>query len=60
MKEFYVDFAGYCKVKAENEAEAEEKFWKWYNQIQDCADTYDDVIDIEGIETAFDPLAAEG
>ena len=60
MKEFWVNFSGYCKVKAENESEAEVKFWEWYNQIQDCADTSDDVVDIDGIEEAFDWSGAEG
>lgn len=27
MKEYWVDFSGYLRVKADNEGDAEEKFW---------------------------------
>lgn len=29
MKEFYVDFLATVIIKAENEGEADRKFWKW-------------------------------
>lgn len=48
MKTYYIDFEGYCKIKARSEDEAEEKFWK--NLQRPCAACYDDVYDIIGIE----------
>lgn len=52
MKEFWVDFSGYMKVKAETPEEAERKFWKFINEGIDLShgDLSDDVWDVEGIE----------
>ena len=47
-KTFYIDFSGYCRIKAETKEEAEQKFWQGL-QVP-SKDTYDDVYDIEGIE----------
>ena len=47
-KEFYIDFSGYCTIKAKNKEEAENKFWRGLQKpSKEC---YDDVYDIEGIE----------
>ena len=51
MKEFYIDFTGYCCIRAENEEEAEEKFWKGLQPPSE--DTFDDVYDIEGISERY-------
>lgn len=51
MKEFYIDFKGYCCIEAENEEEAEEKFWKGLQPPS--KDTWDDVYDIEGISERY-------
>ena len=51
MKEFYIDFSGYCKVKAQTMAEAEEIFWKAINGLDAFQhNPYDDVWEIEDIE----------
>lgn len=52
MKEFWVDFSGYLKIKAETQEEAEKKFWHFINDSIDFSncDLSDDVWDIEGIE----------
>lgn len=47
-KEFYIDFSGYCLIKAKSAKEAEEKFWKGL-QVP-SKETYDDVYDIDSIE----------
>lgn len=57
MKEFWIDFSGYLKVKAENEEEAERKFWDAVNN--NCPfSTYqgfnDDVWDLDTIEPVVD------
>lgn len=51
-KQFWVDFSGYVKIKAENEKEAEKKFWDFINANCDTSytDLSDDVWDVEGIE----------
>lgn len=49
MKEFYIDFSGYVKVRAENDGDAERKFWR--NFVNNCSEPFsDDVWDIDGIE----------
>lgn len=48
--EFWVDFNGYLKIKAENQQEAENKFWSWVNSITAIGDCSDDVWDVENIE----------
>ena len=52
MKEFWVDFSGYFKIKAENEIEAEKRFWDFVNANCDISytDFSDDFWKIEGIE----------
>ena len=51
MKEFYIDFTGYCCIRAENEEEAEAKFWEGLQPPS--KDTFDDVYDIEGISERY-------
>lgn len=47
-KEFYIDFSGYCTIKAKNKEEAESKFWSGLRTpSKEC---YDDIYDIENIE----------
>ena len=48
MKEFYIDFEGYCTIEAESIEEAEAKFWN--GLVAPSKDTYDDVYDIVRIE----------
>ena len=48
MKEYYIDFSGYCKIKANSKEEAEKIFWD--NLQVPSKETYDDVYDIECIE----------
>ena len=52
MKEFWwINFSGYCKVKAQTMAEAEEIFWKAVNGLDAFQhNPYDDVWDIDSIE----------
>lgn len=52
MKEFWVDFSGYLKVKADSPEEAERKFWRFINKGKDLfsGDLSDDVWNIEDIE----------
>lgn len=54
-KEFWVDFSGYVKIKAENEIEAEKKFWDFVNANCDTSfsDLSDDVWDIDAIEEVY-------
>ena len=47
-KEFYIDFSGYCTIKAKNKEEAESKFWKKKKKPSKVC--YDDIYDIESIE----------
>lgn len=35
MKEFYIDFASYTSIKAENREQAIAKFWEWIGELQD-------------------------
>ena len=48
MKEFYIDFEGYCLIEAKSIEEAEEKFWK--GLVAPSKEAYDDVYDIVRIE----------
>lgn len=49
MKEYYIDFSGYVKVKAESEEDATEKFWALF--VSNCVKPFsDDVWDIDGVE----------
>lgn len=48
--DFWVDFSGYLKIKAENQQEAEDKFWDWVNSISASGDFSADVWDIDVIE----------
>ena len=52
MKEFWVDFSGYLKIKADSPAEAERKFWRFIDEGIDLSsgDLSDDVWDLETIE----------
>lgn len=50
MKDFWVDFSGYLKIKAEDEHDAEGKFWDWVNSISANGDFSDDVWDVNVIE----------
>lgn len=52
MKEYWIDFSGYMKIKAENENEVQKKFWDFVNVNCDLSytDCSDDVWDIDGIE----------
>lgn len=57
MKEFWIDFSGYLKVKAENADEAERKFWDAVNN--NCPFSIyqgfsDDVWDLDAIEEVVD------
>ena len=51
-KQYWIDFSGYLKIKAKNETEANEKFWKFINEHVDLSytDLSDDVWDVDGIE----------
>lgn len=51
MKEFYIDFTGYCCIEAENEEEAEAKFWEGLQIPSKYA--FDDVYDIEAISERY-------
>lgn len=47
-KEWYIDFSGYCKIKAKTKEEAEEKFWAGLTEpSREC---FDYIYDIENIE----------
>lgn len=52
MKEFWVDFSGYMKIKADSKEEAARKFWNFIaNDISPSTDDLsDDVWEVEGIE----------
>ena len=52
MKEFWVDFSGYMKIKADSKEEAARKFWNFIdNDIHPSTDEMsDDVWEIEDIE----------
>ena len=49
MKEYYIDFEGFCTIKADSKEEAESKFWEEINPIS-FKNIYDDYYDIETIE----------
>lgn len=50
MKEYWVDFGGYLKVRATSSDDAERKMWNLINSISMTGDFSDDVWDIESIE----------
>lgn len=50
MKNFWVDFNGFLKIKAESKQEAEGKFWDWVNSISANEDFSADVWDIDNVE----------
>lgn len=59
MKEYWLDFSGYMKVRAENETEAEQKFWDFINNYIQLSHTdfSDDVWDLDSIEEVYDEEA---
>ena len=59
MKEYWIDFSGYLKVKAKNADEAERKFWDAVNN--NCPFSIyqgfsDDVWDLDATEEVTDDL----
>ncbi len=52
MKEYYIDFSGYCTITASSYEEAQEKFWEGLQRPS--KDAYDDVWDIDSIEEKSD------
>lgn len=48
MKEFYIDFASYTVIKAENKEQAIAKFWKLVGELQDK--NIIGTVDLDGIE----------
>ena len=50
MKEYWVDFSGYLKVKANSVDEVERKMWNFINGINVTDGLSDDVWEIEMIE----------
>ena len=51
MKEFYVDFSGYMKIRADSKEEADDKFWELVNTRFNLSGDYsDDVWDVDNIE----------
>lgn len=50
---WYVDFSGYCMIEANSAEEAEAKFWRGLRPP--CKDAFNDVWDIENIESAEMP-----
>lgn len=51
MNEYWIDFSGYMKVKADSKEEADTKFWDWVNDMIKVEGDYsDDVWDIDSIE----------
>lgn len=48
MKEFYIDFASYTVIKAENREQAVAKFWEWIEELQDK--NIIGTVDLDGIE----------
>jgi hypothetical protein len=55
MKNFYVDFEGFLKVKADTKEEAKEKFWNWFDKVCEIdIDCYDVFVDIDCIEILKD------
>lgn len=57
-KKFWIDFSGYLCVDAENEGDAEKKFWNLIHSRMDLTYPFsDDVWDIDGIEERESPSA---
>lgn len=54
MKTFYIDFSGYFKIEAEDEHDAESKFWSWVNTVSANGEIWDDVWDIDNVEPVED------
>ena len=51
MKEFWIDFSGYCNVTAENAEQAQEIFWKAINGLDAFQhNPYNDVWELDFIE----------
>ena len=48
MKEFYIDFASYIVIKAENREQAVDKFWELVGELQDR--NIIGTVDLYGIE----------
>lgn len=48
MKEFYIDFASYTVIKAENKEQAMAKFWELIEELQDK--NIIGTVDLDGIE----------
>lgn len=48
MKEFYIDFASYTVIKAENREQAVAKFWKLVGELQDR--NLIGTVELDGIE----------
>lgn len=48
MKEFYIDFASYTTIKAENKEQAMAKFWELIEELQDK--NIIETVDLDGIE----------
>lgn len=53
MKEFWVDFYGYVKIEAKDEIEAEEKFFRFADNVNMPKDFNTAVYDIDMIEEYF-------
>ena len=47
METFYIDFAGYCEIEAENVAQAQTEFWRL---IQEELPLPKNIYEIQGIE----------
>ena len=43
---FWIDFEGYCSIEAENQEEAEQKFWNSYSN-KNLIDEWLEITDIE-------------
>lgn len=50
MKEYWIDFSGYVKIEAENEKEAEYKFWHAKSPFRSVEGFSEDVWGLDGIE----------
>ena len=56
MKKFWIDFNGYLCVEAEDDGDAEKKFWELIHNRMDLTTPYsDDVWDIDCIEEREEP-----
>lgn len=47
METFYIDFAGYCEIEAENVAQAQTEFWRL---IQEELPLPKNIYEIQGIQ----------